>query len=192
VEGYDSEKIEFVLDKYFSNNPTLRDLYLVHVGYVARKSVEIAARLNLSQDRIKFLYEAALLHDIGIVNTYCPMIHCYGSQRYPQHTIEGYRILVEEGLVEHAGVALRHNVPLDQIYKFGDDILVPGDNPSNLEERIVAYSDLFFSKLPKDVHKERKIEEVLIRTSKYGPNTPTIIMNWAVEFGELSLSDFEY
>ena len=86
---------------------TLRDILVTHSKCVASKALDIADSLELEIDR-DFVFEAAMLHDIGIFRTDAPSIHCYGSLPYICHGIEGRQILDEEGYPRHALVCERH------------------------------------------------------------------------------------
>ena len=53
-----------VIDKYYSDNPPLRDLLILHSRLVADKALKIvAAHPELGADAT-FVEEAAMLHDI--------------------------------------------------------------------------------------------------------------------------------
>ena len=62
---------------------------------------------GLDIDR-EFVYEAALLHDIGVVKCDAPSIHCHGTRPYICHGIEGRAMLESLGLPRHALVCERH------------------------------------------------------------------------------------
>lgn len=55
-----------IIDKYYQEGSELRHILLTHSHSVADKALQIADRHpELKADR-DFLYEAAMLHDIGI------------------------------------------------------------------------------------------------------------------------------
>jgi len=127
----------------------LRDIYVGHCQQVADKALDIAhtKHLPLTDDEIT---EAAMLHDIGIVMTDAPGIHCYGTEPYIAHGIVGARIIREAGLDEkYARVAERHTgsgITAADIRS--QHLPIPeGDYcPVTLLERLICYADKFFSK----------------------------------------------
>ena len=139
-----------LLEKYCAGNDDLLKILISHGESVANKAKEIAMRHPEWNIDIKFLEEAALLHDIGVVRCNAPGIHCYGTEPYICHGILGAEILRAEGLEAHAKIAERHtgcgltptsikdrNLPLPQ-----DRVLYP----ISLEEQIICFADKFFSK----------------------------------------------
>ena len=72
-----------IINKYYPEENELRHILLTHSRSVADKSLWIADRhpeLSLDKD---FLYEAAMLHDIGIFLTDAAGIHCFGDKPFP-------------------------------------------------------------------------------------------------------------
>ncbi len=69
-----------LIDKYYPEANELRHILLTHSRSVADKALWIADRHpELSLDR-DFLYEAAMLHDIGIFLTDADGIYCFGDK----------------------------------------------------------------------------------------------------------------
>ena len=100
--------VEELIHKYCEGNEAQEELLLRHSGDVARRALQIAkAHPELKADET-FLWEAAMLHDIGCVRTKAPSIHCFGTEPYICHGILGAEILRNEGLPRHARVAERH------------------------------------------------------------------------------------
>ncbi len=138
-----------IIEKYYTKNTPLYDLLIAHSKSVAELAVKIAtSHPHLGAD-VSFVYEAAMLHDIGIYLTKAPKIFCTGEKPYILHSLMGAEILRSEGLGKHALVCERHtgagisakeieeqNLPLPKI-----DMI-----PVSIEEIIVAYADKFFSK----------------------------------------------
>ena len=86
----------------------MRHILLTHSRSVADKSLWIADRhpeLSLDKD---FLYEAAMLHDIGIFLTDAAGIHCFGDKPYICHGYLGADLIRGEGYPRHALVCERH------------------------------------------------------------------------------------
>ncbi|HAC21392.1 MAG TPA: phosphohydrolase, partial [Porphyromonadaceae bacterium] len=68
-----------IIEKYY---PVDRDVYKILVAHsrdVATKALQIASmhpEMNLD---LKFIEEAAMLHDIGIIYTNAPDLDCHGE-----------------------------------------------------------------------------------------------------------------
>ena len=74
-----------LIDKYYAKGSPLYDILVTHSRRVAEKAQEIAnSHPELEADE-NFLYEAAMLHDIGIYLTHAPDIQCFGTRPYICH-----------------------------------------------------------------------------------------------------------
>lgn len=138
-----------LIDKYYSDNPALREILVTHSRQVADRALRI---VNLHPgwdvDRT-FIEEAAMLHDIGIYLCEAPKIHCLGPHKYIEHGYLGAEILRREGLEKHALVAERHTgsgITMDQVIREDLPIPVADYLPISLEEKIICYADKFYSK----------------------------------------------
>lgn len=161
-----------LINKYYSDNAELLQLLLRHSKDVADKALSIAEKhTELDIDK-QFVYEAAMLHDIGIFLTDAPGIHCHGNKPYICHGTLGAELLRKEGLPKHARVAERHtgagitaqdiksqNLPLPE-----KDLL-----PETTEEKLICYADKFFSKSHPE--KEKTLEGAQRSLQKFGGDT---------------------
>ncbi|MDE6023137.1 MAG: phosphohydrolase, partial [Muribaculaceae bacterium] len=68
-----------ILDKYYEEGSALLDLLLTHSEMVAQKAISIADSARLDIDRT-FVYDAAMLHDVGIFKCDAPSILCIGPE----------------------------------------------------------------------------------------------------------------
>lgn len=120
-----------------------------HCRQVADMAIEIAGRLDLDIDKTD-VEASAMLHDIGVVLTDAPGIHCHGSMPYIMHGIAGAGILREEGVSDMiASVAERHTgagITADDIRQLSLPMPAGDYMPRNLLERLVCYADKFYSK----------------------------------------------
>lgn len=139
-----------LLEKYYRPGSDGHRVLLRHSVAVAEKAVHVARRVAArTQVDLAFVEEAALLHDIGICRTAAPDLGCHGALPYLCHGREGRAILEAEGLPRHALVCERHigvGLTADEIR--AQQLPLPHRDavPLSLEERIVTYADLFFSK----------------------------------------------
>jgi uncharacterized protein len=163
-----------------------REPLLQHSARVAAKAVAVARRLTEPVD-ITFVEEAAWLHDIGILHTASPKIGCFGSLPYICHGIKGREMLEAEGLPRHALVCERHiGVGLTVADIDAQGLPLPRRDmvPCTLEEQIVAYADLFFSKSPRMAGRERSASEVRETLGRYGAAKCAIFDAWRIRFGD--------
>ncbi len=168
-----------VIEKYYKNNTKLHNLLLAHSKLVTKKAVKIGRRLNAD---IKFIEEAAMLHDIGIFLTNAPDIYCFGKEPYIRHGYLGRLILEREGLPKHALVCERHiglGITKEDVIK--QDLPLPKRDmvPVSIEEKIICYADKFFSK---GLTKEKSIHEITEELKKFGKDKK--FLEWVKLFGE--------
>ncbi|MCD6525448.1 MAG: HD domain-containing protein [Desulfuromonas sp.] len=171
-----------IINKYYLPTTRAHHILLVHSRQVADKALTIARRLKGSHDiDVEFIEQAAMLHDIGMLATKAPALGCYGTLPYLCHGIEGAKILVREGLPRHAKVCEHHigvGLTADEIER--DNLPLPRRDmlPTTIEEQIIAYADLFFSKNPKTLHQEFSIEQVRRSVCQYGAEKGEIFDRW--------------
>ncbi|WP_321390669.1 HD domain-containing protein [uncultured Desulfuromusa sp.] len=176
-----------IIDKYYSKNLQARKILLDHSRLVTRKALSIGRYLqNLGATvDVKFLAEAAMLHDIGMIMTDTPDLHCHGTGDYLQHGIRGKEILEGEGLFKHARVCERHigiGLTAQEISKKNLPLPVLDMCPETLEEQIICYADLFYSKGIKNRNREKTREEVRDKLAKYGKGKVKIFDQWCKKF----------
>ncbi len=159
--------------------------YVPHVTLVTQKALRTADRLGLSQESRCFIEEAAMLHDVGIITSDAPGIGCFGSLPYLQHGIEGRIILEQEGLPRHALVAERHlgvGITKEEIAEHGFPLPRREMMPTCIEERIICWADLFFSKTTEKLWHERSADEVRASVTRYGERSAATFEEWNREF----------
>lgn len=138
-----------IISRYYPAGSPLRDIYLRHCRSVADEALEIVRRkgLSLEPDEVE---EAAMLHDIGIVATDAPSIHCHGTEPYIAHGVIGARMLRDLGADEQtARVAERHTgagITREEIAE--QQLPLPSADylPETLLEKLICYADKFYSK----------------------------------------------
>ena len=172
-----------IIDRYYKEEPALRRLLLVHSEAVARRALAIARRHpELNADET-FIYEAALLHDIGIIRTNAPGILCHGTEPYIRHGLLGGEMLREEGLERHARVCERHTgtgLTLQDILT--QHLPLPHTDlvPETIEEQIICYADKFYSKSHPE--REKTIEQAAKSLEKFGTEGVVRFREWAARF----------
>lgn len=127
----------------------LRALLLRHSRSVADLALELAHRDRLPL-RDADIEAGAMLHDIGIIRTDAPGIHCHGTVHYLRHGVEGAAMLRADGMPEWlARIAERHTgAGITAADIAGQHLpMTPGDYlPETLLEKLICYADKFYSK----------------------------------------------
>lgn len=158
-----------LIDKYYPEANELRHILLTHSRSVADKALWIADRHpELSLDR-DFLYEAAMLHDIGIFLTDADGIYFFGDKPYICHGYLGADLVRSEGYPRHALVCERHTgagLALEDIV--AQNLPVPHRDmlPVSMEEQVVCFADKFYSKTHLD--REKSVEKARDSLLRYG------------------------
>jgi len=173
-----------LLEKYFPD----KDAFLIileHSRQVATKALRTARNLDHKEIDFEFLEEAALLHDIGVCRTAAPKFHCHGSEPYIRHGVIGKEILMQEGFPRHALVCERHigvGLTVNDIWSQRLPLPEKEMTPQSLEEKIVCFADLFYSKSPKKCDREKTIDEIITGLGKFGARKVMIFEKWLKEF----------
>lgn len=140
-----------IINKYYGSDEDapLRKILVRHSTDVANMALEILKRhpeLNLDA---RFVEEAAMLHDIGIVKCDAPGISCLGAEPYLCHGRLGADMLRNEGYPDHARVCERHTgagIGVAEI--MSRNLPLPHQNflPETMAEKLICYADKFYSK----------------------------------------------
>ena len=174
---------EAIIDKYYQDNEPLRQILLTHSRSVADMALDVARRhpeLSVDED---FLFEAAMLHDIGVFQTNAPGIQCFGSEPYIRHGWLGGQLLRQEGLPRHARVAERHTgtgLTREAIIRQSLPLPLEDFSPETTEEQIICYADKFFSK--SHLERVRTPEQVLQSLEKFGSESVERMKTWLQRF----------
>lgn len=175
-----------LLHKYYPVDDPARSILLEHSHVVAAKAVAIARHLSASYAvDVVFVEEAALLHDIGIRFVYAPEIGCYGTLPYLAHGYKGRELLEAEGWGRHALVCERHiGVGLTAAEIREKHLALPERDmlPLSLEEQIIAYADLFYSKRPGRLDQAKGVEEIRHALARFGEEKVSIFDHWHCRF----------
>ncbi len=158
-----------IIDKYYDKDTDLYRIFLSHSQSVSEKAINIARNHPEMSPDIDFIYEAAMLHDIGIFMTYAPEIYCFGEEPYLCHGYLGNSLLQREGYKKHALVCERHTgMGFDVKYIIENNLPLPHRNmmPESVEEQMICFADKFFSKT--NLEEEKSIEKIRKSMIKYG------------------------
>lgn len=172
-----------IINRYYPENNELKHILLSHSQSVADKALWVAHKhpeLRLDKD---FLYQAAMLHDIGIYLTHAPGIYCVGDKPYICHGYLGAELLQKEGYPLHALVCERHTGAGISLQQIIDEALpIPHRQmiPLSMEEQVICFADKFFSKT--HLGKEKSVEKALKSISHYGDEGVARFNKWCESF----------
>ncbi len=176
-----------IIHKYISPNSTTYRFFTHHSVLVTEKALRAGRRAGLNQTQLDFIEEAGMLHDIGIVRVRAEEIGCYGDKPYICHGVEGSMLLRDEGLEKHALVSESHvGVGITKEEVVAKQFPLPARDmvPLSIEEKILCWADLFFSKSFHKLWIEKTTDDVLERVRRYGARQARIFLAWQEEFGE--------
>jgi uncharacterized protein len=176
-----------IINKYIPSDSPTYHLYVPHVTLVTAKALKIARRLGLSRAQQQFIEEAAMLHDIGIVGVQGFSRDPLCTRPYLQHAPLGRELLEAEGLPQHALVAERHvGVGLTQADIRAQHLPLPVRDmvPETVEEAIISWADLFYSKHPDKLWEELPLAAIAHKVSQYGPRHIQVFQEWLARFEE--------
>ena len=152
-----------IIQEYYRPGTVLYDIFMQHSELVTLKSLEIAKRVSHLGPDIKFIEQAAMLHDIGIFKTHCPNIHCLGSAPYICHGVLGREIMEGMGYPRHALVCERHTgagITKKNILENALPLPIRNMVPISIEEQIICFADKFYSKSPGKAGRELSVCEI--------------------------------
>jgi uncharacterized protein len=176
-----------LIEKYYPPGSKAHRILLRHSGRVAAKAIAAARALGRQEPvDVEFIREAALLHDIGILFTNAPELGCHGELPYLAHGYKGRELLDQEGFPRHALVCERHigvGLTAEEIHTNHLPLPIRDMLPLTIEEQIVTYADLFFSKNPKEKDHERTPAQVRKTLSRFGADKPAVFDVWHIRFG---------
>jgi len=172
-----------IIKKYYQEETELYKILLEHSFSVTDKALSIAQMHPEMHLDKAFIYEAAMLHDIGIFQTDAADIFCFGEFPYICHGYLGGDLLREEGLPRHALVCERHTgtgISLENIIK--NNLPVPKRDmlPESQEEQLICFADKFFSKT--QLQKEKPVNKIRKALSKHGTDSVEKFDNWCKLF----------
>ncbi|MCL2878185.1 MAG: HDIG domain-containing protein [Acidobacteria bacterium] len=172
-----------IIDRYYQDNPDLRVRLIRHSEDVARKALDIAQNHpELDIDR-QFVFEAGMLHDIGIFKTSAPGIHCFGREPYLRHGILGAELLRNDGWLRHALVCERHiGAGLTKKEIAAQRLPLPNADfmPVSMEEQLICFADCFFSKTKPG--KEKSVGAIRRKMEKFGRRPQKQFAAWCEIF----------
>lgn len=149
---------EYIM-KYMSDLKDVDEYTFIHSVNVAFYSMLIGKWMKMSEDQMKLLIQAGILHDIGKMKVDNKILNKPGKLTYEEfqemkkHTIYGYNILKEKKDIDDniKKAVLSHHERMDGSgYPYG----LAGDN-INLYARIIAIADTYDAMTSNRVYKKK-------------------------------------
>jgi len=175
-----------IIRKYYAAHPQAWQILLEHSRQVTKRALKIARQLQKTEQvDLQFIAEAAMLHDVGMIATEAPELGCHGQDPYLCHGIRGREMLEKEGLPDHALVCERHiGTGLTAREIISENLPLPPRDmlPISLEEQIICYVDLFYSKSLRKNDGEKSVGEVRKTIKRYGSAKLKTFDQWLQRF----------
>lgn len=175
-----------IIENFYDKSAPLFEVLICHSECVARKALECARNRKLEVDT-DFIYEASMLHDIGIIKCDAPGIFCNGDLPYICHGVEGRKMLDSVNLPRHALVCERHTgagLTVEDIKRQNLPLPRRDMTPVSLEEKLICYADKFYSKSG-DLKKEKPLDKVITSLSRHGQDTLSRFLELHELFGQV-------
>jgi uncharacterized protein len=173
-----------LLGRYFEGE-TL-EIVAGHGRAVAGLAVNVCRLLGLPDDECRFVEEAALLHDIGVCRIFDPRIGMLDGFPYIMHGIIGREILEGEGYPRHGLVCERHigvGLTVEDIISQKLPLPKRDMSPLSTAEEIVCFADLFYSKRPDRLCRQKSPDKVRGKLAGFGEGKALIFDRWMKRFG---------
>ncbi len=164
--------VQAVFNKYYQPGTPLYNSVWSHSRLVADKALQLAQAHPELEIDLDFVYEAAMIHDIGVFLTDAPSIYCTGDQPYICHGVLGAELMRADGYPRHSLVCERHTgTGLTVADIIAQNLPLPHRDmcPVSLEEKLVCFADKFYSKSNPD--REKPLDKVRKSVARYGEDS---------------------
>ncbi|ERP31942.1 metal-dependent phosphohydrolase [Chitinivibrio alkaliphilus] len=175
-------RIQKIFEKYYNTHSKAYHYVTLHSKAVCDFCIPIA---HAHGAEVSLVESGSFLHDIGAIFCDAPSMGCFGTRPYIQHGVEGQKLLEQEGIFYEAKIALTHvgvSISVQDIIDQNLPLPQQDMTPTTLEEKIIAYGDLFFSKRPAYLTTPKSIERVRYEVSRYGIRAREIFETWHEQF----------
>ena len=138
-----------VIQQHYRSDSQAYTVLMRHSEYVVEKALKAAAHVKHLKPDTRFIEEAGMLHDIGIIQTHAPQMGCFGDYPYICHGYLGRAMVEKAGFPKHARVCECHvgvGLSVKDIRKQKLPLPERDMRPVTLEEQIICFADKFYSK----------------------------------------------
>jgi uncharacterized protein len=173
-----------ILAEYYDRRSKTFEILVTHGQQVARKAIEAAEQIAHLEPDHDFIEKAAMLHDIGILETNSPGLGCRGKHSYICHGILGRELLEKIGRPEYGLICERHvgvGISADDVRQFELPLPARDMLPITIEEQLICYADKFFSKNGRKAE-EKSVEQITRSLTRYGADKAMRFQNWVKMF----------
>jgi len=177
-----------IIAEFYDRRSKTFAILVAHGQQVAQKALVAAEKVAHLEPDVDFIYNAAMLHDIGILDTDSPGLGCHGKYPYICHGFLGRKMLESSELPEYGPICERHigvGISLDEIRKFKLPLPERDMLPVSIEERIICYADKFFSKNSnrQKQNGEKTVKHIIQNLMPYGREKVDRFQKWVEMFG---------
>ncbi|MDM8555682.1 HDIG domain-containing protein [Desulfococcaceae bacterium HSG7] len=152
-----------IIKRYYAPDSQAYTALMAHSEYVVEKALKAACHVKHLKPDTRFIEEAGMLHDIGIVQTHAPKMGCFGEHPYICHGYLGREMVEKAGFPKHALVCERHvgvGLSVNDIHKQKLPLPVRDMRPVTLEEQIISYADKYYSKSKGKFGKQKSLKKI--------------------------------
>ena len=157
------------------------NILMAHGRRVGEKAIAAAKRVPHLDPDLDFIWEASMLHDIGICLTRTQSLGCEGKYPYICHGYLGRHLLESKGYERHGLVCERHlgaGLTAEDIKQQGLPLPIRDMLPVSIEEVVVCYADKFYSKSNGSMEAEKSIATVKKELLNFGPDKIERFEKW--------------
>ncbi len=173
-----------ILAEYYGRGSKTFEVLVAHGNQVAHKAIKAAGQVADLKPDLDFIFTAAMLHDIGILQTDIPGLECNGKHPYICHGILGRSLLEKIGFSEYGLVCERHvgvGISAEDVHLFNLPLPDRDMLPVSIEEQLICYADKFFSKNG-NRSKEKTVKQILHGLKRYGTDKIQRFQSWVEVF----------
>ena len=175
-----------ILAEYYHRRSKTFNILVDHGKQVAEKALMTAGQVSHLKPDLKLIENAAMLHDIGIMETDSPGLGCRGKHPYICHGILGREMLEKIGMSEYGLICERHvgvGISAEDVSRFNLPLPAREMFPVTIEEQIICYADKFFSKNGNGRKAEEKtVSRIVSDLKRYGPDKVKRFQSWVEMF----------
>ena len=177
-----------ILARFYDRRSKAFEILVDHGQQVAHKAGRAAEKVAHLKPDLDFIYNAAMLHDIGILHTDSPGFDCHGKYPYICHGFLGRELLDSVGLPEYGLISERHvgaGISSDDIRNFNLPLPQRDMLPVSIEEQIICYADKFFSKNGNGhiQNGAKPVEHIIQTLMPHGRDKVDRFQEWVEMFG---------
>jgi uncharacterized protein len=178
--------IDILADTYGRGSRAF-DILVAHGEHVARKALMAAEQVSHLKPDLNFIENAAMLHDIGILETDSPALGCNGKRPYICHGILGRKMLDSSSVSAYGLICERHvgvGISAEDVHQFNLPLPARDMRPISIEEQLICYADNFFSKNGNNGKqaKEKSVKQILRGLKRYGTDKTQRFQSWVEVF----------